>query len=413
MRLWLGKGLCTGGIVPPNGKALQPAAPGVTHPAEIPPGCRAFTRVQYGHSFRPCTSMLPSPFENRVFLILLTLVTIAFGAILWQFHGAVFWGLVLAILFAPLHRKLLRRMPKSPNLAALATLSLCLVIVILPMALITVNLAQEATGIYDRLKSGQLNFGQYLQQIIAALPAWAAGLLDRFNLTTLGDVQEKLSSFAVQASQFVATKALNIGQNTLEFVVGFGVMLYLLFFLLRDGAALATRIGHAIPLDADHKHQLANEFTTVIRATVKGNIVVAASQGALGGLIFWILGIQGPVLWGVAMAFLSLLPAVGAGLVWGPVALYFLATGAVWQSVVLTLYGVGVIGLVDNVLRPILVGKDTKMPDYVVLISTLGGMAMFGLTGFVIGPAIAALFIASWDLFAPPHPPANPPDLKL
>ena len=413
MRLWLGKGLCTGGIVPPNGKALQPAAPGVTHPAEIPPGCRAFTRVQYGHSFRPCTSMLPSPFENRVFLILLTLVTIAFGAILWQFHGAVFWGLVLAILFAPLHRKLLRRMPKSPNLAALATLSLCLVIVILPMALITVNLAQEATGIYDRLKSGQLNFGQYLQQIIAALPAWAASLLDRFNLTTLGDVQEKLSSFAVQASQFVATKALNIGQNTLEFVVGFGVMLYLLFFLLRDGAALATRIGHAIPLDAEHKHQLAGKFTTVIRANVKGNIVVAASQGALGGLIFWILGIQGPVLWGVAMAFLSLLPAVGAGLVWGPVALYFLATGAVWQSVVLTLYGVGVIGLVDNVLRPILVGKDTKMPDYVVLISTLGGMAMFGLTGFVIGPAIAALFIASWDLFAPPHPPANPPDLKL
>ena len=413
MRLWLGKGLCTGGIVPPNGKALQPAAPGVTHPAEIPPGCRAFTRVQCGHSFRPCTSMLPSPFENRVFLILLTLVTIAFGAILWQFHGAVFWGLVLAILFAPLHRKLLRRMPKSPNLAALATLSLCLVIVILPMALITVNLVQEATGIYDRLKSGQLNFGQYLQQIIAALPAWADGLLDRFNLTTLGDVQEKLSSFAVQASQFVATKALNIGQNTLEFVVGFGVMLYLLFFLLRDGAALATRIGHAIPLDAEHKHQLAGKFTTVIRATVKGNIVVAASQGALGGLIFWILGIQGPVLWGVAMAFLSLLPAVGAGLVWGPVALYFLATGAVWQGVVLTLYGIGVIGLVDNVLRPILVGKDTKMPDYVVLISTLGGMAMFGLTGFVIGPAIAALFIASWDLFAPPHPPANPPDLKL
>ncbi len=357
--------------------------------------------------------MPPSPFQNRVFLILLTLVTVAFGAILWQFHGAVFWGLVLAILFAPLHRRLLRRMPRSHNRAALATLALCMLIVILPMTLIMLSLAQEATGIYDRMKSGELNFGQYLQQIIAALPAWAAGLLDRFHLTTLDELQQKLSSVAVQASQFVATKALNIGQNTLEFVVSFGIMLYLLFFLLRDGAALATRIGNAIPLAQEHKHQLSSKFTTVIRATVKGNIVVAASQGALGGLIFWILGIQGPVLWGVAMAFLSLLPAVGAGLVWGPVALYFLATGAVWQSVVLTLYGVGVIGLVDNVLRPILVGKDTKMPDYVVLISTLGGMAMFGLTGFVIGPAIAALFIASWDLFAPPHPPANPPDLKL
>jgi predicted PurR-regulated permease PerM len=352
--------------------------------------------------------MHPALFQNRVFLILLTLVTLAFGAILWQFHGAVFWGVVLAILFTPFHRKLLRRMPGSPNLAALATLGLCLVIVILPMTLISLSLVQEATGIYERLKSGQLNFGQYLQQILAAMPAWAAGLLDRFNLTTLGDLQQKLSSVAVQTSQFFATKALSIGQNTLEFVVGFGVMLYLLFFLLRDGSALAARISHATPLDTEHKRQLASKFTTVIRATVKGNIVVAASQGALGGLIFWILGIQGPVLWGVAMAFLSLLPAVGAGLVWGPVALYFLATGAVWQGVVLALYGVGVIGLVDNILRPLLVGKDTKMPDYVVLISTLGGMALFGLTGFVIGPAIAALFIASWDLFAPPDSPADP-----
>ena len=153
--------------------------------------------------------------------------------------------------------------------------------------------------------------------------------------------------------------------------------------------------------DPIYRDKLVTKFTTVIRATVKGNIVVAASQGALGGLIFWILGIQGPVLWGVSMAFLSLLPAVGAGLIWVPVAIYFLATGAVWQGVVLTAFGVGVIGLVDNVLRPILVGKDTKMPDYVVLISTLGGMALFGLTGFVIGPVIAALFIASWDLFSP------------
>ena len=138
----------------------------------------------------------------------------------------------------------------------------------------------------------------------------------------------------------------------------------------------------------------------MIRATVKGNVLVAAAQGALGGLIFWFLGVQAPLLWAVLMAFLSLLPAVGAALVWAPVAIYFLVTGAIWQGVVLIAFGVLVIGLVDNVLRPILVGKDTKMPDYVVLLSTLGGMALFGLNGFVIGPVIAALFIAAWDLFA-------------
>ena len=345
--------------------------------------------------------MKPAHPQSKAFLLLLTLVTIAFGAILWQFHGAVFWGVTLAILFAPLHRKLLQRMPGRTNLAALCTLGLCLVVVILPMTAITISLIQEATVVYERVRSGQLNFGVYLQQVISALPAWAAGLLDSLNLTSVTELQEKFSSVAVQASQFVAGQALSIGQNTLEFVVSFGLMLYLLFFLLRDGASLALRIGHATPLDEGHKRQLVDKFTTVIRATVKGNIVVAASQGALGGMIFWILGIQGPVLWGVLMAFLSLLPAVGAGLIWMPVAIYFLATGAVWQGAVLIAFGVFVIGLVDNVLRPILVGKDTKMPDYVVLISTLGGMSLFGLTGFVIGPVIAALFIATWDLFAP------------
>jgi predicted PurR-regulated permease PerM len=339
--------------------------------------------------------------QNKAFLLLLIAVTIAFGAILWEFHGAVFWGIILAILFAPLHRKLLQRMPTRQNLAALCTLALCLVVVILPMSAITISLLQEATAIYERLRSGQLNFGMYVQQVIAALPGWAVSLLDRFNLTTLSELQERFSSVAVQASQVVATQALNIGQNTLQFVVSFGIMLYLLFFLLRDGTYLAHRIGRATPLEDSHKRQLVSKFTTVIRATVKGNIVVAASQGALGGMIFWFLGIQGPVLWGVLMAFLSLLPAVGAGLIWLPVAIYFLATGAIWQGVVLIAFGVLVIGLVDNILRPILVGKDTKMPDYVVLISTLGGMSLFGLTGFVIGPVIAALFIATWDLFAP------------
>ena len=123
-------------------------------------------------------------------------------------------------------------------------------------------------------------------------------------------------------------------------------------------------------------------------------------EGALGGLIFWFLGVHAPVLWAVLMAVLSLLPAVGTALVWLPVAAYLLVTGAVWQGLVLIGYGVLVIGLLDNILRPILVGKDTKMPDYVVLIATLGGMAIFGLNGFVIGPVIAAMFMAVWDLFS-------------
>ncbi|ODU62078.1 MAG: AI-2E family transporter [Lautropia sp. SCN 66-9] len=341
--------------------------------------------------------------ERKTFLLLLSAVTLAFGAVLWPFYGAVFWGVVLAILFAPLHRRLLRKMPNRANLAALTTLGLCLLIVILPLTLITASLIQEAAQVYQRIKEGQLNFSSYFQQILGMLPQWVVNLLGRFGLDDLAGLQQRLSEVAARRSQFIATQALQIGQNTFEFIINFAIMLYLLFFLLRDGPALAARIKQAIPLEAAYKQSLFSKFTTVIRATVKGNIAVAATQGALGGIIFAILGIQGAVLWSVVMAFLSLLPAVGAGLIWMPVALYFLATGAIWQGIILIAYGVLVIGLVDNVLRPLLVGKDTKMPDYLVLISTLGGMALFGLNGFVIGPAIAALFVAAWDLFSSPE----------
>jgi len=219
------------------------------------------------------------------------------------------------------------------------------------------------------------------------------------DLGNLAELQEKLTESLRQISQFVATQALAIGQNTLDLVVSFFVMLYLMFFLLRDGAGLSRRVRDAVPLNDAHKRDLTAKFATVVRATVKGNVVVAVVQGALGGIAFAVLGIHAALLWAVLMAFLSLLPAVGAGLIWVPVAIYFLVTGVVWKGLALIAYGVLVIGLVDNVLRPVLVGKDTKLPDYVVLISTLGGMALFGLNGFVIGPVIAAMFMAVWDLF--------------
>ncbi|WP_240622183.1 AI-2E family transporter [Achromobacter mucicolens] len=337
----------------------------------------------------------------RTFVLLLVVVTIAFGWLLWPFYGAVFWGTILAILFAPLQRRLVARIGGRRNLAALITLLLVLLLVILPLVVISGSLVSEGANLYQSIKSGQINFGAYFQQAMDALPPSVHALLARFDLADIASLQDKLTAGAMQASQFLATQALNIGQDTFQFVVSFGIMLYLLFFLLRDGPQLSARLRRAVPLSDMHKQHLFRKFTTVVRATVKGNVAVAAAQGALGGIIFSILSIQGALLWGVIMAFLSLLPAIGAGLIWAPVAVYFLLTGAVVKGVVLIAFGVLVIGMVDNVLRPILVGKDTKMPDYVILISTLGGMALFGLNGFVIGPLIAALFMASWDLFSP------------
>jgi predicted PurR-regulated permease PerM len=342
----------------------------------------------------------PRSFENKFFLWLLAAVSLAFLWVLSPFYGAIFWGAVFAIVFAPLHARLLKTMPVRRTLAAALALLFILLLVIFPLSLVTALLVQEAGLVIKRMQSGDLSFSVYFQQIYDALPDWATGLLGRFGLTDLNLVQERIAVSLTQGSQFFATQALSIGQNTFDFLVGFFIMLYLLFFFLRDGSALGRRMTDTLPLESDIKRDLSSKFITVIRATVKGNIVVAMVQGALGGFIFWILGIHAPVLWGTLMAFLSLLPAVGAAIVWLPVAIYFLATGAVLNGVMLTAFGVLVIGLVDNVLRPLLVGKDTKLPDYVVLMSTIGGMALFGLNGFVIGPVIAAMFIAAWAIFA-------------
>jgi predicted PurR-regulated permease PerM len=347
--------------------------------------------------------------ENQSFLLLLVAVTVAFGWVLAPFYGAILWAIVIAVIFAPVNAGLQRRMGGGPNLAAATTVLIVIAMVLLPLALIAASLLQEASGFYAKVQSGEYNFASYAQRVFDALPGWATGLLDRFNLTDLSRVRDSLTAGLVKGGQAVAPQALSIGMNAFDFVIALGIMLYLLFFLLRDGKALAARIRQAIPLRADQKAALFSRFADVVRATVKGGIMVAVAQGALGGLAFWFLGIHAALLWAVLMVFLSLLPAIGAGLVWGPVAIYLLATGSVWQGVSLILYGVLVIGLVDNLLRPFLVGKETKLPDYVVLISTLGGIQVFGLTGFVMGPLIAAIFMVTWEILAASKTAAPPP----
>ncbi|QXI40229.1 AI-2E family transporter [Pseudomonas xantholysinigenes] len=353
--------------------------------------------------------MNESVLQNKALTALLALVTIAFIWILLPYYGAIFWAVILAILFAPLQRQLLLRLGWRRNLVTVATLAICLVIAILPVIVISALLVQEGAALYQRIESGQLDIAGYIEHGKDMLPAYAQQGLDRMGMGNLDGLRDKISKWATQGSQFLAGQAFSFGQGTFDFLVSFGIMLYLLFFFLREGAELARKVRQAVPLPEQQKRRLQLKFKRVVRATVKGNLLVAITQGALGGFIFWVLGIPSALVWAVLMAFLSLLPAVGAGIVWAPVAVYFLLTGAIWQGVVLTAFGVLVIGLVDNLLRPILVGKDTRMPDYLVLVSTLGGLAVFGLNGFVIGPLIAALFISSWAIFASTKPQVQLP----
>ena len=336
--------------------------------------------------------------EDRSFLAMTLLATVALGVILIPFFGALLWAVVAAILFAPLHRRLGAAMPGRPNSAALLTTLIILAIVVLPAILIGILLLQQAVETYGAIQTGQIDIAKWFSALPEALPKRVRDLLAGFGISDAGVVRDKLTEAAVGNARTLAGRAVAVGQNLFGFLLAAMLMLYVTFFMLRDGTALSRRIGAAMPLHAAQREALDARFVTVVRATIKGSMVVAVVQGAIGGLVFWGLGINAPLLWGVLMGMLSLLPAVGTGLVWVPVALFLFATGAIWQGVVLVLCGIFVIGMVDNVLRPLLVGKETGMPDYVVLLVTLGGIEWFGFNGVVIGPVIAAMFMAVWEI---------------
>ena len=339
--------------------------------------------------------------------LLLALSALALCWILLPFYGAIMWALIIAMLFAPVYRLLLPRVKQRRNAAAGLVMLLVLVAVVLPFALVTASLGREASVVYQRIESGDWNPALYLRGLFDALPTWATALLERAGVAGFDNLQRQVTAALARGSQLIATQAFGIGIDTFGFVASLGVALYLAFFLVRDGDQLARIVEISLPVPPQFKRELVAKFMAVVRATVKGSLFIVCIQGLLGGIAFWYLDVRGALLWAVVMAFLSLLPTIGAALVWMPVAAFFFITGHPWQGLALVAYGIFVIGLADNLLRPMLVGKDAGMPDYVVMITTLGGMAVFGINGFIIGPTIAAMFIAVWHLSitAPPQAP--------
>lgn len=333
-------------------------------------------------------------------IALLVIVSLAFAVLIEPFFGAIVWGVVVAVLFRPVYERLLGVLPGRTNLAAAITLVLILLLVVVPTILLGMALAQEAANIYLRIQDGQIDIGAVFEAFENSLPQWVQAQLAAYGYGDFDSIRAEIEQSISAILEFLLTQLLSVGQGAFQFLLGLGVMLYLTFFLLRDGRALTERIEQMVPLGEDKRRILMEKFLVVIRATIKGSLIIAIIQGSLGGLVFWALDIRGALLWAVLMGIFSLIPAIGTGFVWVPVALYLFITGDVWQAVVLVLCGVFVISMVDNLVRPTLVGRDTRMPDYVVLISTLGGLQLFGINGIVIGPLVAALFIAIWSIFS-------------
>jgi len=338
--------------------------------------------------------------EDGFFLAFVLIITVAFALVIEPFFAAILWAVVTAILFTPYNQRLLAKMPRRRNGAALITLLCITALVIVPSILLGLALIREISAFYTRIQAGHVDFALIFEQLQARLPDWVRPYADRFGLTDGTEMQAQLNNSLAGIFRTIATQAVAIGQGAFSFVVALGVMLYLTFFLLRDGETLTANLNRVTPLRPAQLAALLEQFVKVVRATIKGSVVVAIVQGFIGGIVFWALSVEGALLWGVLMGFFSLLPAIGTGLIWVPFAIYLFATGAILKGVILVFCGLFVIGMVDNILRPILVGRDTRLPDYVVLITTLGGIELMGFSGIVIGPVIAALFIATWNILA-------------
>ncbi|STV14436.1 membrane protein [Klebsiella pneumoniae] len=335
------------------------------------------------------------------FILIVFIVTLAFFDVLSPYYSAILWAAILAVIFNPVKNKIRTRLGERNGLAALMTIVIICLIVFTPLAIILSSLAYELNLVYSKLQHNDTQFPTVVASLFAHLPGWARSFLADHNLDSAQQIQQQLSDAALKGGQYLAGSAFLIGKGTFGFTVSFGIMLYLLFFLLKDGPYLVLLILESLPLSSYVKQHLFAKFAAVARATVKGTVAVALAQGALGGFAFWIAGLDGSILWGALMAFSVAYPGGGLGHYLGasghlPLRHRPAVAGRLYRRLLCDCDWAWWI----TFCVPLLVGKDTRMPDYLILIATLGGMEIYGINGFVIGPLIAALFIACWNLLS-------------
>ncbi|WP_271079327.1 AI-2E family transporter [Aurantiacibacter sp. MUD61] len=336
--------------------------------------------------------------ETGGYLLFLLLVTAGFVFVSWPFASPLLFATLAAIMFQPLYQWFLRKLGGGGNRAAIATLLVITFAVILPALFIGSVVVEQATAVVLAFQRGEIDLIGWFNAVHGALPDVVRENLDMEGLGTAELAQQRAQELALESSGLIAREALAITGSAVGFVLSFGVGLYVVYFLLRDGKDIGERVLAHLPLANNVAQRLAERFLSIVRATIKGSVVVGLVQGLLGSITYWIAGMPSVVLLGLLTALFSLVPAIGPAIVWVPVAAYLLAMGDIWQGVVVLISGVAIIGMVDNVLRPILVGRDTGIPDWMILITTLGGIAAMGIAGIVVGPMAAGLFLAGWGI---------------
>ncbi|QSH39285.1 AI-2E family transporter [Candidatus Kaiserbacteria bacterium] len=331
--------------------------------------------------------------QTGLFIFLLAAATALFGWLISDYIMPIFWAVVLTILFYPLHQRLYNYTKGRAALSSLLTIGSILIIVMVPLYILGALVANEAISLYINLTQGDISSLTMLATIQNALVPLAQFGVD------VESVQTNLVAFAQSFSAQIGTYALDIGRATAGTFISILLMLYILFFTLRDGKGILIRMMEALPLGDAKEKMLFERFVSIVHAMFKGTFIIAIVQGAIGGVLFMIVGIESAALWAFVMGLFALIPAVGPAIVWLPVGLLLLFTGSVWQGVTVLVVGATLVSLIDNLLRPVLVAKEAAMPDVLILLSVLGGLTLFGIAGIIIGPVITAFFLSMWQLF--------------
>ncbi|HOX60450.1 MAG TPA: AI-2E family transporter [Candidatus Magasanikbacteria bacterium] len=327
------------------------------------------------------------------FFSLIIILGIGLLYLIRPFLYPIFWAVILAILFYPLY-ELMLKLAKFPSIASVLSVISVIAILVVPLFFIGVLVARESVNIYTE----------------ATMTDWQGHLYsvtEKLNSTPLGPYLEKFSTnssdFAAQVTKtvvdFLIENLAPITQNSISFFAMVFLMLYTLYYFFKDGPRMLRRVMHLSPLGDRYEQMLYDRFTSTARATLKGTFIVGTIQGTLAGILFFIVGVKGALIWSIIMIACSIIPALGPFIVWLPMGIVLLITGQYWQGATVLIVGSTLISMIDNILRPILVGKDTQLHPLVVLFSTLGGILLFDISGFVIGPVIAALFTAIMSIY--------------
>lgn len=332
---------------------------------------------------------------NIPFSILFGVVCVLFVYLILPFWLPLFWAAVIASIFSPLYRRV-RSAIKSPGTSAFLVLLIIALIIILPAGLIGRMLVVESMDIYSSLGRGGEDITGEVQKLMDAVRH--IPLLDKLpvdeNFWT-----EKIFQIAKEVSNYFFSHLTGLTQDIVVFLAKFAVMFYALFFFLRDGEKALKGIVDFFPLGQERGKILYERFTATARATLKVTLIIGGLQGVLGGMIFLAMGIKGALIWGVIMVALSIVPGVGCSIIWAPAGVVMLLTGHPWKGTIILAFGFLIISMVDNLLRPLLLGKDIQMHSLLIFLSILGGIMFFGFSGFLVGPMIASLFLAMGNMY--------------